>query len=172
MKPLFIGIIFLLFLSLIGEGQSFSEGAKGDFTEDIQKHLLIEEILLLVNEIRLKNNLNALQLSEGLALAANYHAKDMAVDNYMEHESYDRKRNRLRKACGTFERIRRFIELPYLGENIAAGKSTAKETMDDWMKSKTHRQNILNENFKYIGIGYHTNKKSRYIHYWVQYFGG
>lgn len=58
------------------------------------------------------------------------------------------------------------------GENIAAGQTTPQQVMKSWMNSELHKANILNPNFKTIGIGYFKlkNDSKRYIHYWVQIF--
>jgi len=39
------------------------------------------------------------------------------------------------------------------GENIAIGQRTPEQVVNDWMNSEGHRKNILNSNFKYIGVG-------------------
>jgi uncharacterized protein YkwD len=58
------------------------------------------------------------------------------------------------------------------GENIAAGRSTAQETVQQWMNSSGHRENILNPSFSFIGAGYARAEGSQYTHYWVQMFMG
>ena len=42
----------------------------------------------------------------------------------------------------------------FAGENIAAGTSTASSTMVLWMGSPGHRANILQMDFREIGVGY------------------
>ena len=54
------------------------------------------------------------------------------------------------------------------GENIAWGQQTPKEVMNAWMNSPGHRANILNKNFKYIGVGNLQNSSG--AQYWVQLF--
>jgi uncharacterized protein YkwD len=51
----------------------------------------------------------------------------------------------------------------YKGENIAHGQTTAKEVMTDWMNSPGHRANIMNANFKQLGVG-------KVGTYWTQQF--
>lgn len=53
-------------------------------------------------------------------------------------------------------------------ENIAAGNSTAEETMNQWMDSEGHCRNIMNGNLKTIGVGYAPG--GPYGHYWTQSF--
>lgn len=59
-----------------------------------------------------------------------------------------------------------------LGENIAAGNATPDAVVEQWMNSDGHRANILNPNFKELGVGYTQNDNSLYKYYWVQIFRG
>jgi uncharacterized protein YkwD len=54
------------------------------------------------------------------------------------------------------------------GENIAMGQDSAEQVMNDWMNSQGHRENILNPNFKKIGVGIHKGADGRL--YWAQMF--
>lgn len=59
-----------------------------------------------------------------------------------------------------------------LGENLAGGQTSPKQVVQAWMDSKTHRENILNEQYKEIGVVYYYQANSKYKHYWVQHFRG
>ena len=54
------------------------------------------------------------------------------------------------------------------GENIAWGQKTPEAVMNAWMNSEGHRANILNPNFKKLGVGYRTD--SQRTPYWTQLF--
>ncbi|MDR2967088.1 MAG: CAP domain-containing protein [Methanobacteriaceae archaeon] len=56
------------------------------------------------------------------------------------------------------------------GENLAIGQKTPKEVVSAWMKSPSHRKQILNPNFTIIGIS-HKKTNTEYKNYWVQLFG-
>ena len=56
------------------------------------------------------------------------------------------------------------------GENIAAGYGTPAAVMNGWMNSDGHRANILNANYKHVGVGYFYSQASQYGAYWVQLF--
>lgn len=58
-----------------------------------------------------------------------------------------------------------------IGENIAAGNATPAATMEQWMNSPGHRNNILSPDFTHIGVGYIITP-SGYNYYWVQVFVG
>lgn len=55
-------------------------------------------------------------------------------------------------------------------ENIAAGNDTVEETMDQWMNSAGHCNNIMNSSLKTIGIGWAAVPGSPYTNYWTQAF--
>jgi uncharacterized protein YkwD len=53
-------------------------------------------------------------------------------------------------------------------ENIAFGQSTPSDVVSSWMKSPSHKANILNPNLNLIGIGIAIDKNG--LLYWVQSF--
>ena len=57
-----------------------------------------------------------------------------------------------------------------LGENVAVGQSSPKQVMKDWMSSPGHRKNILNPQYKELGVGYCYRADSKYKHHWAQLF--
>ena len=127
-----------------------------------------QEVLSLVNQARKRRGLKPLSLHPELTNAARYHAKDMATENYFEHDSYDRLANGRKKRIGSFsDRLRSFSQVNWSGwaENIAMGHNSPKAVMKSWMTSKGHRVNLLNARYRYIGIAYIDG-------YWVQSFGG
>jgi len=121
-----------------------------------------KELLDLVNNERAKAGHPPLQLSTGISTAARLKADEMCTKKYFNHTS---------PVYGSpFEMLRAF-GIPYriAGENIAKGQKSAKAVMGAWMSSEGHRANILNPDFKEIGIGYANDGK---ITYWVQIFTG
>jgi uncharacterized protein YkwD len=123
-----------------------------------------QELLRLTNAERTKRGLKPLSLSTKLNQAAQNHATDMVQRQYFDHTSPDGSKPRDRaKAVGYIG--------SYVGENIAAGQQSASSVVASWMESKGHRANILNKNFKEIGLGYIYNRNDDYGHYWVQVFG-
>lgn len=131
-----------------------------------------KEVLRLTNKERKKKRLKPLKWDESLAFAARYHAYDMAMEDYFEHDSYDRSNGRLRKSCRIFDRIEAFANYSYLAENISAGQLTPEDVLKAWMKSSGHKKNILKEEMTLLGVGYYENEDSEYGVYWVQNFGG
>jgi uncharacterized protein YkwD len=128
-----------------------------------------QEVLKLINVERGKRSMKALTWNDQLANSARYHANDMAVDDYFNHDSHDKKNKKLIKICGTFDRIKKFINPGMMArsENIGAGQVTPKDIVKSWMNSPGHKKNILDKDARYIGVGYILKEKSIFTHYWV-----
>ena len=123
------------------------------------------EVVLLVNAERAGQGLAPLQVDDRLTAAAQGHARDMAQNDFFSHTGAN---------GSTFdERIRdEGYSGGSLGENIAAGYSSAEAVVAGWMDSPGHRANILNSSFGHIGVGHVLEAGSQYGHYWSQSFGG
>ncbi|WP_189073322.1 CAP domain-containing protein [Deinococcus sedimenti] len=107
----------------------------------------------------------ALTWNAQLAQAAQGHAADMAAQNYFSHTSKDGRTFSQRIVNAGYSTYRT------IGENIAAGQTTPQQVVDGWLKSEGHCRNIMNPNFKELGVGYAYTTTSTYKHYWVQDFG-
>ncbi len=118
------------------------------------------EVIRLVNEIRVKNGLNTLAADWELSRVARYKSQDMKDNNYFSHTS---------PIYGTpFNMIKNFgISYKTAAENIAKGQRTPQAVVDAWMNSSGHRANILNASYKKIGVGYVASGN-----YWTQMFIG
>ncbi len=168
MKVIYLTIIILLSSTVI-----YAQNCPtGEERIESTNSLFEKEVLRLTNKERKKRKLSPLKYDEKLTYAARYHAKDMAKENYFDHDSHDRKNKRLKKSCDIFERIGAFANYNYLAENISAGQQTPDEVVKAWMKSPGHKKNILNKNMTLLGVGFYENKDSEYGIYWVQNFGG
>ncbi len=122
--------------------------------------------LTLINNYRAQNGRGPLRLTKTLAAAADHHSVDMATKNYFSHT--------LSGGVTWSQNIANhgYTYSTYKGENIAAGNATASATFTQWKNSSTHRANMLNTNFKAIGIGRAYNSSSTYKWYWTTTFGG
>ena len=168
-KTYFIILLLFSFTSVLN-AQSCATGKEK--VQSIDKKIE-KEILRLTNIERQKHGLKKLQMDNRLAYSARYHANDMAINDYFEHDSYYRdSNNSLKKVCGIFDRISAFANDDHTAENISAGRSTAKATVDSWMNSTGHRKNILNKDYTKLGVGYYSSDDSEYKTYYVQNFGG
>lgn len=105
-----------------------------------------QEIIKTVNKERAKEGRKALKENPMLTKIAIIKSMDMAKNHYFSHYS---------PVYGSFDTILRQANYKYYyaGENIATGQRTAADFMNSWMNSAGHRANILNANFKEIGVG-------------------
>ncbi|MBR0260826.1 MAG: hypothetical protein IJQ85_03430 [Selenomonadaceae bacterium] len=118
------------------------------------------EVLRLVNKERAKAGAGPLKF-----------AKDLAASAYVRAVELPTKFSHTRPngtKCFTAMPTRGHI----LGENLAGGQTTPKQVVQAWMDSKTHRDNILNKEYKELGVVYYYQANSKYKHYWVQHFRG
>lgn len=117
-----------------------------------------QEVIRLVNEIRVQNGLKELTYNWELSRVARYKSQDMKDNNYFAHNS---------PIYGTpFQMIKNFgISYRSAGENIAKGYATPQAVVNGWMNSSGHRANILNANYTQIGVGYVAGGN-----YWTQMF--
>lgn len=118
------------------------------------------EVCRLVNEIRAEYGLNPLTEDWELSRVARYKSQDMHDKRYFSHTS---------PTYGSpFDMMKSFgLTYRTAGENIARGQRTPKAVVDAWMNSSGHRANILNKNYKKIGVGYVADGN-----YWTQMFIG
>ncbi len=57
-----------------------------------------------------------------------------------------------------------------VGENLAAGPTTAEEVVQGWLASPGHCENLMDARFTQMGIGFAFSATSRNGMYWVQVF--
>ena len=157
-------------VSITTDGNSGeSAGNTGSGTENGEnaeetKSDFAAEVVRLVNVQRASAGLSPVTLNSGLCTVAKSHSEDMGSNGFMSHTGSN--------GSSPFDRIKAGgISYRAAGENVAAGQSSPEEVMNGWMQSEGHRSNILNPDFKEIGVGYYKTD-SGYRHYWTQCFIG
>lgn len=124
-------------------------------------------ILALVNKARTADCLcgteeqksaPSLQWDKALEKAAQKHANDMARKKFFSHTGSDQ--------SSVSKRVEREkFEWSIVGENIAMGHMDEETVVNGWMNSPGHCKNIMNPEFKYMGVAVSSDGK-----YWVQVF--
>ena len=125
------------------------------------------KLISIVNAERKKKGLTAFKIDQNLCRAARYHASDLAIQEYFDHDTHNLKNNQLTKELSTFERIGLFYKGFANTENIAGGSATAEGTYQQWFHSEGHHKNMLNQSATKVGIGFIKNEDSPYTYYWV-----
>ena len=144
------------FLKILVVQQAQAAFQSENFAEDCR-------LLSLTNDIRVANNLNPLVFDDRLQHAAWKHAKDMADRDFFDHNTPD--------GVTVSDRVTaEGYQWRAVAENIAAGRSTVDDTLNDWMDSDGHRANILNGNYEHSGMAMYTDPNSNWKNYYVQVF--
>lgn len=103
------------------------------------------DVITLANSARIKSGLNPLQENAKLAQAAQAKADDMFKNDYFAHTSPEGVEPWYWiKQAGYHYRV--------AGENLAINYTDATNQHNAWMKSETHRANIMNTRYQDIGV--------------------
>jgi len=104
-----------------------------------------DQMLILINKDRKRAGLKSLEKDLEMRVVARLHSKDMFQRGYFSHYSLENK--------NPFDRMKALkIEYRTAGENLALAQ-TVEIAHSGLMKSKGHRENILNAKFNRVGIG-------------------
>ena len=128
-----------------------------------------QRMLQLINEARATERscgddrfsaTRALSWNASLANAARVHSDDMATHNFFSHTGSDGSTASTRAS-----------EAGYLwrtvGENIAAGRELAADTLNDWLESPGHCRNIMNPSFTEVAVVCAEANDTDYRRYWT-----
>ena len=118
---------------------------------------LSAQIVEICNDYRAAEGLDPLLEDPELDALAEIRADEIII--YFEHERPDG------SDCFT---VMKDYKCTLCGENIAAGQGDPKDVVEAWMNSPGHRANIMNKDFKKIGVGY--SEGGEYGKYWAQLF--
>lgn len=136
----------------------------------------IEKLILnYINKSRSKRKLRKLKSNFGLKRVARSHSNKMAKRGKIWHGNGVKIAKDNISYHGLLGFIASLFASSYSGENVAmtsqmgSSKIMAHSFHKMWMKSPGHRRNILNPNFKLVGIGI---KKSRKGYFATELFNG
>ena len=121
--------------------------------------------LKAVNIYRRSNGLRALLFSRSLGMAADNHSKYMAKTDDVDHT-----------LAGGTSWSTNILNYGYpegygMGENVLAGRSSAKGALALWQQSPPHNANMLGKSWRSIGIARAVNLDGKYKYYWTTTFG-
>jgi len=151
-------------------GQQAFDGCGGPIIQSIDPDFE-QAVVEQTNQVRMQNGLPPLKRADNLDESARYHAADMSVTDYFNHNTFNREDDKLTQVCNTWNRIEFYYKnWVALAENIAAGQNSPSMAMDGWMNSPDHRHNILSDSYWEIGVGFYQGK-GEYRYYWDQNFG-
>ncbi|MFJ6633084.1 CAP domain-containing protein [Streptomyces sp. NPDC091376] len=103
------------------------------------------EVLALVNQERAKVGCSPVRPKASLASLADRFSSDMAARGFFDHTDPD--------GDTPWDRASQAGVGGLGGENIARGQADARTVMNSWMNSDGHRANILNCEYRTLGVG-------------------
>ncbi|OEV13072.1 hypothetical protein AN218_05345 [Streptomyces nanshensis] len=118
------------------------------------------EVLSLVNEEREDVGCKPLKASKQLSELAGDFSRDMAIEDFFSHLAPD--------GSSPWDRAEDLGILDLGGENIARGQESPESVVEDWMDSPSHRANILNCEYRTMGVGEYLDDDGPW---WTQDFG-
>ncbi|MFZ3500626.1 CAP domain-containing protein [Streptomyces sp. 5.8] len=117
-------------------------------------------VLTLVNQERAQAGCGPVRANPPLAALAGAFSKDMAVRGFFDHTDPD--------GNTPWDRATKAGVSGMGGENIARGQGDAAAVMKAWMDSPGHKANILNCEFRTLGVGVYNAAGGPW---WTQDFG-
>ena len=157
-----VALLFILLSTVSHAQNNLSLRARSPLVADEQ---FVDKVIELTNMERAKVGVPPVKRHDALNASARWLAGDMATNNYFDH--VDRMGRNIVSRLPDFS-YRNYVAI---GENIAAGQRTPRDVVDAWLKSPGHRANLLNADFREIGVSYVYAPNSEYGCYWVQDFG-
>jgi uncharacterized protein YkwD len=135
--------------------------------DDVQMHKVVEQL----NALRLQptscaeagSSMQHLAWDNKLAASAQEQAMDLALRDRLSH--FD-SRNR-----GLGMRLRSVgYAAAGAGENLAAGQTDVEDTLQAWLASPSHCANLMQPEFRDVGVACVMRRGSRYERFWVAHF--
>jgi hypothetical protein len=133
-------LIFVMFLGVVNLSKNLAPGVLGYASE-----ITLRQLLENTNEVRAREGRKPLILSEKLSKAAENKAKYMFEKNYWAHTSPEG------VEPWVFILDQKY-DYSFAGENLARNFYYSREVVDAWMKSPTHRENLLSNNYDEVGF--------------------
>ena len=120
----------------------------------------------LINAYRAQNGLGPLSIDWEMEASSDWMSADMGQKAYFSHTD-SLGRDPWTRMCDFG-----YCYNTWMGENIAAGYSTAQSVFTAWQNSPGHNANMLGANYNAMGISKVCTTGSPYNCYWTNDFGG
>lgn len=146
-----VGTAYIKVTTYNGKVDTCKVVVRKDTTEEY-----IDKVIELTNAERKKAGLPALSKITDVTKVAQIRAEEITVN-------FSHTRPNGERYCTIMDDYN--IKYTRLGENIAMGYTSPQAVVDGWMASEGHKKNILNSEFKGIGVGYYVKDG---VAYWVQ----
>lgn len=149
--PLIILVISSIVLSFYPFKSNIGSKTQGDISSQnvlaYATDMSVSGLLGSTNQQRANNSVSALSINTKLNSAAQAKANDMVTRDYWSHNTPDGNPPWvfITNAGYSYSRA---------GENLAYGYATSSDTITGWMRSPTHKANMLDSNYTEVGFGF------------------
>jgi len=139
---LFISSLFFMSCSNDQEEINLPEKSTSIVDNSVYNYSATElETLNLINEYRKSIGLNTLEKLNYISIKSENHANYLMANNVVNHNDFTSRSNDIIRVLGAKN----------VSENIAYNYITPKGALDAWLKSTSHKENIVG-NFTHFGI--------------------
>ena len=163
---IFLAVVTAFGVSLVepDKAEAATVGVRGCTGTIVQLTSVEKQMLDLHNQTRARHGLSRLCVHPALQRAARGHSADMIRRDYFAHGNVGARLHNYGYRWRTY------------GENIAYGSGSSgapNAIFNAWMKSSSHRPNILGRQFREVGIGavVGTFQGTRNVTMWTADFG-
>jgi uncharacterized protein YkwD len=156
MRALYATVLPLLAVSAIGgcaqlpglAVEATAPGPAPEVTADGGRlHAEVARFAVLADEYRRLNGCDALVWNPAVARIAQAHSEDMSARGFFDHRDPDGRMHGDRLLASGI-RYRR------AGENIAQGQTYARQVLQGWVSSPTHRETLEDCRYTHHGVGF------------------
>ncbi|MCM3691111.1 CAP-associated domain-containing protein [Neobacillus niacini] len=136
--------------------KAIEENKKDFYTEATQtlKEGFEFQMFDLTNATRVNHQLPILTWDDHVRETAREHSADMAENDYFDHKNLE--------GQTPFDRMKEdAVAFHTAGENLAYGQLSSIFAHEGLMNSLGHRENILRQDYEYLGVGVAFNEKSQ-----------
>lgn len=148
--PIVLSIAGLLALgSSVGALSAIARDPSGNVLS-YATSMSINGLLESTNSARSQNGISTLKLNSQLNAAAQAKANDMAARNYWSHNTPEGNLPWIFVSAQNYAYQK-------LGENLATGFADERTTVNGWLSSPSHRDNMLDGTFSEVGFGFTNN---------------
>ena len=141
--------------TLIEKTQTEREVEQTPYKTETTMPAMISDMVEIINDYRIKENLNQLKVSEFLHGIAEIRAKEASI-----------KWSHTRPNGLGIDSLLNDSDIAWtiIGENLAKyEKALAEDVVKAWLSSDSHRKNLLNPRYKFCGIAEHKYNEIYYI---------
>lgn len=124
----------------------------------------VSAFALIINQMRCSQGLAPLSVDGRLSEAARLHNLDMIANIFFSHTGSNGSDIAERVTLQAYPWI-------VLGENLAGGTTSPQETFDGWWNSPGHKANMVNPDFREMGLSHIYDENSEWGHYWTLVLG-